>query len=205
MLAEELVADVVPLPDGELRLLRPRESAELPDDGASEWAPLVPYWSVLWRSGVTLARELGAHDLHDRRVVELGCGLGLPSLTAARGGAQVLATDISSEALELLALNADVNSVHLKTERIDWTTPEALLDSAPFDLVLAADVLYEPSSVAPLRSLLPRLGHEVLLVGPDRSVTGAFLAQADRDWLIETHVRGVVRIHRLWRRSDGSE
>src|SRR4051794_27905836 len=50
----------LPLPGGELRILQPTEAAELPDDGPVEWAPLVPYWSVLWRSGVALGRELAA-------------------------------------------------------------------------------------------------------------------------------------------------
>src|SRR3954447_12210414 len=83
------------LPGGELRILQPSEAAELPDDGPVEWAPLVPYWSVLWRSGVALGRELAAsaRELDGLRVVELGCGLGVPSLVAALKGADVLATD----------------------------------------------------------------------------------------------------------------
>ena len=54
---QELVSQSIELPSGELRLLQPRESAELPDAGGVEWAPIAPYWSVLWRSGVALARE----------------------------------------------------------------------------------------------------------------------------------------------------
>ena len=57
---QELVSQSIELPSGELRLLQPQESAELPDAGAVEWAPIAPYWSVLWRSGVALARELEA-------------------------------------------------------------------------------------------------------------------------------------------------
>src|SRR3954467_6625421 len=86
------------LPDGELRLLQPGDAAELPDDGPIEWAPLMPYWSVLWRSGVALGRELADSQLRGMRVVELGCGLGVPSLVAALAGAAVLATDESDEA-----------------------------------------------------------------------------------------------------------
>src|SRR5256714_10682560 len=78
------------LPDGELRLLQPSDAAELPDDGPIEWAPLVPYSSVLWRSGVALAHELADAPLAGSRVVELGCGLGVPSLVAARSGGAVL-------------------------------------------------------------------------------------------------------------------
>src|ERR1700752_539176 len=96
-----LVTQSLELPSGELRLLQPEESAELPDDGAVEWAPLVPYWSVLWLSGVALARELDGVKLRGVRVVELGCGLAVPSIAAARAGAEVLATDSDPEALEL--------------------------------------------------------------------------------------------------------
>src|SRR4051794_4421862 len=96
------------LPGGHLRILQPSEAAELPDDGPVAWAPLVPYWSVLWRSGVALGRELAAssRELDGRRVIELGCGLGVPSLVAARAGAEVLATDGEQEALEMAKRNA---------------------------------------------------------------------------------------------------
>src|SRR5947207_1651875 len=94
------------LPGGELLLLQPTDAAELPDDGPVDWAPLVPYWSVLWRSGVALGREVATSTVQGLRVVELGCGLGVPSLVAARGGAEVLATDKSDEPLELIERNA---------------------------------------------------------------------------------------------------
>ena len=74
MEAGDLISATLWLPDGELCLLQPREGAELPDDGGVEWAPLAPYWSVLWRSGLALGRELSRWRLDGLRVVELGCG-----------------------------------------------------------------------------------------------------------------------------------
>jgi predicted nicotinamide N-methyase len=192
-----LVAQSVELPSGELRLLQPEESAELPDDGAVEWAPLAPYWSVLWRSGVALARELEGVPLRDLRVVELGCGIAVPSVAAARAGADVLATDSDPEALELVAQNAQANGVQVETAVADWAQPDDLVSRAPFDLVLAADVLYERAAVAQLLSLLPRLAPEAWLADPGRTVADAFLAEAHRRWGVETRVRGVVQIHRL--------
>ena len=192
-----LVTQSVELPSGELRLLQPDESAELPDDGPVEWAPLAPYWSVLWRSGVELARELGSKPLEGRRVVELGCGLAVPSIAAARAGADVLATDSDPEALELVAENARANGVQVETAAVDWAQPEDLVRRAPFDLVLAADVLYERAGVAQLLSLLPQLAPEAWLADPGRSVADAFLAEARRRWGVETRVRDVVQIHRL--------
>ncbi len=196
-MSEELVTRSIELPSGELRLLQPAESAELPDAGAVEWAPLAPYWSVLWRSGVALARELDGEPLRGLRVVELGCGLALPSIAAARAGAAVLATDGCAEALELVGRNAEANGVEIETAAVDWTEPGALLERAPFDLVLAADVLYERASVAVLLALLPRLAPRAWLADPGRPAAGAFMEQATRRWQVDTRTRGVVRIHRL--------
>jgi predicted nicotinamide N-methyase len=192
-----LVRRALPLSTGELRLLQPREAAELPDDGPVEWAPLVPYWSVLWRSGVALARELEDRRLAGVRVLELGCGLGVPSLVAARAGAAVLATDGCAEAVALVELNARENGVRVATACVDWGAADALVARGPFDLVLAADVLYERSSVALLRSLLPRLGRETWLADPGRPAADRFLELAGRDWAVSTTTTDVVRIHRL--------
>jgi predicted nicotinamide N-methyase len=196
--SDQLVSVSIDLPGGELRVLQPEESAELPDGGAVEWAPLAPYWSVLWRSGVELARELDAVELHGLRLVELGCGLAVPSIAAARAGAEVLATDSDAEALELAGRNARENGVHVETAVVDWTQPEELVSRGPFDLVLAADVLYERPTVAVLLSLMPRLAREAWLADPGRPPAAAFLDEAGRrGWGVETRVRGVVQIHRL--------
>jgi predicted nicotinamide N-methyase len=194
---ETLVSQSIELPSGELHLLQPEQSAALPDAGAVEWAPIAPYWSVLWRSGVALARELDGRALRGARVVELGCGLAAPSIVAARAGATVLATDACPEALVLGTRNARANGVLIETATVDWAHPEALVEHAPFDLVLAADVLYERASVASLLGLLPRLAPQALIADPGRPAADAFLEQARNRWAVETRVRGVVQIHRL--------
>jgi predicted nicotinamide N-methyase len=168
-----------------------------------EWAPLAPYWSILWRSGVELAREVSRAPLDGLRFVELGCGLGVPSLAAARVGAQVLATDSDAEALDLVRRNAQQNDLELETTPVEWTAPDALLARAPFDLVLAADVLYERPGVAALLSLLPRLAPEVWIADPTRPAADAFFEQVKRHWSIESSERGVIRIYRL-RRLDAA-
>ena len=193
------VRQEIDLPGGPLHVLQPSDAAELPDDGPVEWAPLVPYWSVLWRSGVALARELALAPLTGLRVAELGCGLGLPSLVAARGGASVLATDEDEEALGLLERNALENGVAVETARVEWDAAAELVERGPFDLILAADVLYDPANAAPLRSLLPRLGREVWLAEPGRSTAGDFVVESRRDWSVSSTRRDGIAIHRLVR------
>jgi predicted nicotinamide N-methyase len=196
---DELVSHSIELPSGgELRVLQPADSAELPDEGSVEWAPIAPYWEVLWRSGVALARELEGEPLRGLRVVELGCGLGVPSVVAARGGAAVLATDVAPEALQLVRRNAEANGVSLEVALADWAEPDELVGRGPFDLALAADVLYERSAVAQLLSLLPRLAPVAWLADPGRPAADAFTERARRrGWLAETRERGVVQLHRL--------
>ena len=176
---------------------KPEESAELPDDGPVEWAPIAPYSSVLWRSGVALARELDGVGL--RAHAWSSWAAAWPSRASPRRARapSVLATDTDSEALELVAQNASANDVQVETAAVDWAQPDELVSRGPFDLVLAADVLYERASVALLLSLLPRLAAEVWLADPGRPAAEAFLEEARRRWRVETRVRDVVQIHRL--------
>lgn len=193
-----LVGQRIALPGAaNLRLLQPEEATELPDDGPVEWAPLMPYWSVLWRSGVALGQELASERLDGLRVAELGCGLAVPSLVAARAGARVLATDGEPEALELVQRNASETGVEVETLCADWEAAAELAARGPFDLVLAADVLYERSSAVPLLALLPRLGEEVWLADPGRQAAVAFLEEARQSWSVTTTVRDGIDIHRL--------
>jgi predicted nicotinamide N-methyase len=194
---EGYVTHKIKVPSGELRVLQPAEAAEIPDDHQVEWAPLAPYWSVLWRSGVALARELDGQALRGQRVVELGCGLAVPSIAAARAGAIALATDADPEALELVACNARANYVFVDTAQVKWAEADELVARGPFDLVLGTDVLYERPSVDLLLKLLPRLAPVAWIADPGRPAAEAFLEQAERRWKVERRVRGVVSLYRL--------
>jgi predicted nicotinamide N-methyase len=193
----DLVSRKIELPTGDLTLLQPAEGAEIPDEGPVEWAPVSPYWSILWRSGVQLARALSNESLEDRRVIELGCGLAIPSMAAARAGAVVMATDARPEALELARRNAHANGVRIETAVLDWADPDELISSTPFDLAIAADVLYERQGVAALLSLLPRLAPEALIADPGRPASHPFVEEASRRWEVETTRSGLVSLYRL--------
>jgi predicted nicotinamide N-methyase len=199
--SEELVTRSVELPSGELRVLQPADSAELPDDGAVEWAPLAPYWSVLWRSGVALAQELDGEPLTGVRVVELGCGLALPSIVAARAGADVLATDGSEDAVAFAAHSLALNDLEGEVAQVDWAEQgDALAARGPWDLVLAADVFYLQENVKLALRLLPWLlapGGEVWLADPRRAGTRDFLASARASFKLATETHGQVAVHRL--------
>jgi predicted nicotinamide N-methyase len=180
----DLVEEVVPLRGRDLRLLRPRDAEALLDEEAFEREEFLPYWAELWPSALALARALAGRALHGARTLELGCGLGLASIAAALAGGRVLATDWSPAAVAMAAENARRNDVRLETLVCSWTDPGPLVARAPWDLVLASDVLYEARNVDLLLDLLPRLGTDVWVADPGRPPAERFLAAARRDWSV---------------------
>src|SRR5947209_20589457 len=152
------VEETIELAGRELVVLRPGSADELIDEAAFDDDEFLPYWAELWTSGVVLAQAVGELDLHGARVLELGAGLGLPSLAASLRGGDVLATDWAEDAVALLRANAERNHVSLRVERVRWDEPALLLADAPFDLVLGADLLYEERNARWLLELLPELG-----------------------------------------------
>src|SRR5262249_21206097 len=73
-------------------------------DGGAE----PPYGMHLWPGALVVARQVArAAAVGPRaRVLELGCGLGLPALVAARRGAHVLASDALFEPLRFAQRSA---------------------------------------------------------------------------------------------------
>jgi predicted nicotinamide N-methyase len=202
----DVIEEIVPLGPWPVALLRPRNSDALLDERAFEHEECLPYWADLWPSASVLARALARRSLRGARVLELGCGLGAVSITAARAGGRVLATDWAPDALAFTRTNAERNDVRLETLRCDWARPEAVVARAPWELVLASDVLYERRNVELLLSLLPRLvgpRGEVWIADPGRPTAELFLAAAAAGWERRTAVEGSgprVRLHRLRRR-----
>jgi predicted nicotinamide N-methyase len=180
----ELVEETVRAGPLTLEILRPPDPAALIDIERFKEEEYMPYWAELWASGVRLAAAVADRDVSGLAVIELGCGLGVPSVAAALGGAKVLAVDWAQEALDVTQQNAERNGASVETLRADWSKPEPLLARAPFDLVLCADVLYETRNVDALLELLPKLTAEVLLGEPGRQTAGRFFELAERDWEI---------------------
>ena len=171
----------------ELSLLRPESPEALIDEEAFAEDEFLPYWAELWPAALALAEALP--EVGGLRVVELGCGLGVPSLVGAARGADVTATDWSEEAVELLRTNAKRNGLRLRAEVRDWR--EAWADR--FDLVLAADVLYEQRNVEPVVTRLQELAPWGLIGLAGRPYEAEFLRLAGS---VEHLAERVVSIRR---------
>jgi predicted nicotinamide N-methyase len=87
---------------------------------------------------------------------------------------------------------------------VDWSSPQELVNQAPWKLVLGSDVLYERRMVDQMLDLLPRLvapEGEVWIADPGRQTSMEFLDRASRDWLRRTTEHDRIEIHRLRLRS----
>ncbi|WP_445150145.1 class I SAM-dependent methyltransferase [Baekduia sp. Peel2402] len=174
-------------------LVAPRDWEQLRHEEGGAGRP-VPYWARPWPSGLALAGALADAPVPaGARVLELGCGLGAPSVVAARAGADVLATDGAADAVAFAAHALALNEVTAEVAQVDWAQHgEALVARGPFDVVLAADVLYLQANVEIALRLWPRLlaPDGVLRVAdPHRAGTRDFLAAARSMFSIETERR----------------
>jgi predicted nicotinamide N-methyase len=169
----------------ELTLLRPSSPEALIDEDAFGRDEFLPYWAELWPAATALAEALPA--VAGLKVVELGCGLGLPSLVAAARGATVTACDWSEDAVELLRENAARNGLAVTALVRDWRVPWA----ERFDLALAADVLYEQRNVQPVLARLTELAPRALIGLAGRPYEAEFLRAAGR---VEQVAERVVEI-----------
>jgi predicted nicotinamide N-methyase len=191
--------------------MHPVSADELIDEEEFDRDERLPYWAELWPSALALARHLSARDLAGARAIELGCGVGLPTILALARGASVLATDHYEAALDFTIYNAHTNvEREPRTVLLDWREPD-IEGVGTFDLVLAADILYERKNAAALADLVPKLlapGGEAIIADPRRDEASVFLEamkglgfeDAMEEITVEQDVRGVkVLLHRLRR------
>ena len=144
----------------------PDGDAERVGISSAQW----PLFGQLWPAGQCLAEAMHGFDVAGKRVLELGCGIGLASLVLRRRGADVLATDVHPLAETFLAYNAALNgmdAVHYR--RLDWA--QARPDLGRFDVIIAGDVLYErgqAESVAQVIADYAADGAEVIVTDAGR-------------------------------------
>jgi predicted nicotinamide N-methyase len=159
-----------------------------------EETPDPPYWAHLWVGARALARQLAGEPLAARRVLDLGCGLGLPGLVAAARGAEVWLADREPAALEFVRASATRNGLgRVHPVVVDFTRDS--LEGA-FDVILGAEIVYEPAAYEPLAAFVD--AH----LAPDGMflVTDAFRSDAARFFenLTARGLRGDRRALREW-------
>ena len=149
---------------------------------------LCPYFGVVWPSARALAIFMSERksQFNKKKGIEVGCGLGLPSILASKVGAEIQASDFHPDVAAWVHQNAELNQARIEYIRWDWTE----LDSIPqgiklgnYDFVLASDVLYESRHPEELAKALARLVNpkgSIYLSDPGRSYLNRALGELEK-------------------------
>ncbi len=147
------------------------------DDPLSE--DYCPYFGVLWPSAKGLCQYLFTHrkDFKNKSVLEIGCGLALPSFILAKQGVDVTATDFHRDVPIFLEKNFELNQTAFKYLKLNWREEDS--EIGKFDYVIGSDILYEgrhPYEVC--RALIHYLkpGGKIILADPGRAYIQKFVS-----------------------------
>lgn len=135
-----------------------------------------PLFGQIWPSARKLADLMQGWDLRSRRILELGCGLGLASLVVHRRLGDITASDCHPLTEPFLAANLLLNGLPaMKYRTGNWGHSNPGLGE--FDLIIGSDVLYErsqPEQLAAFIQLHAAPEAEVLIIDPNRGNRMAF-------------------------------
>jgi predicted nicotinamide N-methyase len=165
----------------------PQGRAERAGISSAQWS----LFGQVWPAGRVLAQAMSGFEVAGKRILELGCGLGLSSLVLQRRQADITASDHHPLAEEFLTYNAALNGLSPPAYLdLAWTLPQPNLGR--FDLIIGSDLLYERGHAEQLSTLVANHAHpaaEVLITDPGRGNSGAFTTALARQGFVVDEVR----------------
>lgn len=157
-----------------------------------------PYFGVLWEAGIGLSQHIEKIDIKGKRVLEIGCGLALPSFVITKMGGDVIATDFHDDVPLFLELNQKVNNITFPYRVMNWRNEieRTKTDLGLFDLVLGSDILYEsqhPMQVAKALIAFLKPGGKIILADPGRAYIQKFITSMNECGYKENFTTQIVR------------
>ena len=121
------------------------------DDESLGWG----YWDRIWPSSVALSEDLihrfFPKKLTGTKVLEIGCGTGVPGVVAAQLGAFTMFSDMVPVTLEAVKETCRLNHIsNFDTCTLDWSEKIELKER--YDVVLGCEVFYD-------EAILPDIAH----------------------------------------------
>jgi len=137
-----------------------------------------PYWAKVWASSKAMVSFLQEepHFIENKKVLEIGAGIGLPSFCIANKASNIIISDYDKEAVALAHKNiAHLNLSNLTSIVLDWNDiPEHIIA----DTILLSDTNYNPTDFDALVISITKflnIGSSVVLATPNRITTNTFI------------------------------
>jgi len=151
-----------------------------------------PVWIKLWEAAIVLSEFIaGLSGEKEKKVLELGAGLGVPGLTAAAAGFSVTLSDREDLVLDVERINAAASKLkNVDFLRMDWHDPP---DMERYDMVIGAEVLFHEKFFQPLLNVLRKAlkpdGAVYLAHDLKRRSLQPFLQMAEKEYRIAASQR----------------
>ena len=148
---------------------------------------------AVWNSSLLLSRllqQLAISDWSSRCVLELGCGTGLASLTAAALGAnKVLATDGNPAVVTLAEQNIRDNGLsdRVQAQLLPWSFMNALDYADGMDLVVGSDLTYQSQN-------WPALAETMATVVKPRTGLVLYLTLGHAGFAVQAELQGFLAV-----------
>jgi 2-polyprenyl-3-methyl-5-hydroxy-6-metoxy-1,4-benzoquinol methylase len=115
-----------------------------------------PLWAKSWEASWVLADFLAGMPADpEKRLLEIGCGLGLVGVVAASFGHKVVMTEHNPDAIGFARANAELNHcADMEIIDLDWNSPSLY---GRFDSIVGSEVVYHAKDFEPLRRLFELL------------------------------------------------
>ncbi|MFZ4542808.1 MAG: class I SAM-dependent methyltransferase [Saprospiraceae bacterium] len=146
----------------------------------------IPYWAELWPSALALSKHMCEMNIEwsGKKILEIGAGLGLPSIVAGKLGGDITVSDYLPEAVAFSKQNC-LRNLHTEGNFIalDWREPNLV---EPVDILLAADIAYEKRMFPFLPGAFKQLCKSdglILLSEPNRAFAKPFFAEMQKNGL----------------------
>jgi 2-polyprenyl-3-methyl-5-hydroxy-6-metoxy-1,4-benzoquinol methylase len=105
----------------------------------------LPFWGKIWEASILLAAYLVAQPvMPERKILEIGTGLGVSGLFAAACGHDVTLSDHKKEIIRFIRANTLLNKLdNVPVINVDWTKPTS---NQLYDWIVGSEVVYHRST-----------------------------------------------------------
>ena len=114
-----------------------------------------PFWVKIWEASLVLADLLAKlPDASGKTLLELGAGLAVPGLAAAKAGMTVTLSDYQEHILDFERVSAAASGAQADCLLLDWKNPPE--DLPRFDILAGAEILFREEFFQPLLDIMKR-------------------------------------------------